>query len=300
MTRGWGLFWGAILVLVGALALLFNVGLIRPEQIDRVVVLWPLLLILVGAEIVLSRLATRTVATVTMSVIVLLVLVGTIGYVASAPPVGRQHRTFAALDGGSGPATLRIELGASTVQLDAAALSGQAGRAALDYSGPGGDPVMTWDRGARVLEISRSQPGLLPLGPGSPDRLAVTLNSALPWKIELDTGASSVTAHLEQVALQGLTVNGGAVTLTFGLGPPSGAVALTVNGGASHVQVSRPAGSAIHVELQGGANSLNADGREVGNSLGGISWSSPGYPAADEYQLTIEGGANQVTVSEAA
>lgn len=300
MTRGWALVWGGLLVGAGALALLVNLGLVHPEQIYRVYLLWPLILILIGAEIVLARLAPRPVATITMSVVVLLVVAGTIGYVASAPPPQTVHRSFAATDSGTGPATLRVDLGAATIHLSAAGLSGQAAQVGFDYvGGVGGDPSFRWDPAARVLEVSRSESGF-PFTLSAQDRVTVTLNVALRWRLELNTGASTVTADLSQARVDSYQENGGAITLHLQLGPASGTVRVNVNGGASRVDLSRPAGTPIHVDLEGGANSLTADGRGVGGTFGAIGWSSSGYPAPDQYVVTINGGANQVTVSQAA
>ena len=299
MTRGWGLVWGGVLVVIGALALLFNLGLVHPEQLDRLVVLWPLILMLIGAEIVISRLASRTIATITMSVVVLLVVAGSVGYVATAPPVQLVHRSVNVADAGSEPATLKIELGASTVRMDSAPGPGDAARIGIDYSSAAAAPTVHWNASSRVLAISRSTSALA-FGLWTPDRVTVTLSEALPWSLELDTGASTITGDLGQLQLKRLTVDGGALTLHLQVGQPSSSVALEVDGGANHVDVTRPAGVAIHVEVDGGLNSLQADGHGVGNAVGAIAWSSSGYPAADAYRLRVDGGANQVTVSQTA
>lgn len=300
MSRGWAFVWGAVLVGAGALALLFNLGLIQPEQIDRVVVLWPLILILIGADIVLARLAPRQTAAITMAVIVFFVVAGSVGYVVSAPPLREAHRSFTATDAGSGPATLRVDLGAGTVQVTASSLQGEAAEVGYDYaSRPGDDPKLSWDPGSRVLEVSRSMAGL-PFGPSTPDRLHVTLNAAVTWTLQFNTGASTITADMAAARLAALRVDGGAVTVQLRLGAPAGQARIDVNGGATHLDLTRPAGAALHVELQGGANSLVADGRNIGGALGSISWSSDGYPAADAYLVLVDGGANRVTVSQSA
>src|SRR5713101_7167257 len=46
------LFWPAILILVGVFALLVNVRLVPVERLDRLVDLWPLILVVIGLGVV--------------------------------------------------------------------------------------------------------------------------------------------------------------------------------------------------------------------------------------------------------
>lgn len=297
MTRGWGLFWGLVLVLLGGLALLFNTGLLQPEQLSRVLALWPLLLIIVGLQIVLARLLPRNVAAISLSVIAFLLVASSVGYVVSAPAAHQEHSSFTVPDAGSGPATLRMELGAATVNLT----SGSAAGANIDYaSGLGPAPSLTWSASTRTFEISHSGSGLGFFATNSSDRVNVTLDGGRPWTIELDLGATSATLHLSDLQLAGMRVNGGADTLDLTLGSPSGHVPIAVSGGATKISLARPPGTALRVTTNGGANSLTVDGRDVSSGIGSSSWSSTNYPAADAYEVTVDGGANKVTVTSSA
>lgn len=293
MTRGWALFWGLVLVLFGGLALLFNTGLLQPEQLSRVLALWPLLLIVVGLQIVLARLLPRNAAALGVSVIAFLLVAGSVGYVVSAPPAHQAHSDFAAADSGSDAATLRVELGSADVHVEGGSSTG----AGIDYNtGFGAPPTLTWDGHTRTFEISHS--GALGFfAPASPDRVDVTLDRSHPWKIEFDIGASSATLQLRDLRLTALTVNGGADTLDLTLGTPSGRVPVSISGGATKTTLSRAGGAAIQVTSNGGANSLTVDGRDVGSGLGTSSWRSENYPAADAFDVSISGGANRVSIN---
>lgn len=272
MTRGWALFWGLVLVLVGALALLFNLGLLQPEQLSRLGALWPLLLILVGLQIVLARTLPRNAAVVAVSVLAFVLVAGSVGYVVSAPAVSESNRSVGVSGLGTGPATLRVALAAGRIDLTYAA--GAQTRASLDYKG--GSPHLGWDAGTRTLTVSHSQDGAGFLSAGAPDRLTVTLDSAVTWTVEIDAAASSTTIHLAT---------------------PSGHERISLNGGATQLTVLRPSGAALGVGVNGGANSISVDGRSVVSGIGSASWHSSGFPAADDFEITVNGGANRVTIT---
>ena len=221
MTRGWALFWGLALVLLGGLALLFNTGLLQPEQLSRIAALWPLLLIIVGLQIVLARLLPRNAAAISLSVIAFLLVAASVGYVVSAPPAQQEHRSLSVADSGTAPATLRVELGAATVGLS----SGSSTGATVDYApGLGPAPALTWNSSTRIFEISHSGNGIGIFAPNSTDRVRIRLAAGRPWRIELDLGATTARLDLSGVQLAGLNVNGGADTLELTLGSPSGRV----------------------------------------------------------------------------
>ncbi len=298
MTRGWALFWGLVLVLIGGLALLFNLGLLLPEQLSRVVGLWPLLLILVGLQIVLARLLPRTAAAISLSILAFLIVAGSVGYVVTAPPARQAHRAITISGSAGGPATLHVELGAANIKIDAGAVPGGIATGSIDYTSTFGQaPDVRWDQRTRTLDVSHSMSGGPFFAPNSPDRLVLTLDSSTAWTIELDSGASTATLRLDSASLQRLTVNGGADTVDLTVGSPSGRVPVAIQGGANRVNIARPAAAALHVVMNGGANSLSVDGHDQGGAIGSVSWSSPNYPAADAFEVTVDGGANRVTIT---
>lgn len=298
MTRGWALFWGLVLVLIGGLALLFNLGLLQPEELTRVAALWPLLLILVGLQIVLARLLPRNTAAISLSLLALVLVAGSVGYVVSAPPAVQKHRSFTIAREGGGPATLRVELGAANITIEAGSVPGALAAGRIDYRGGiGRAPAISWQSGPRTLEISHSDSGGLLFAPNSPDRLRLTLDSETSWIVQLDTGASTTTLRFGSLNLRRLAINGGADTVDLALGSPSGRVAVEIEGGANRVSISRPAATAMHVDVNGGANSFSVDGQSQGGVIGEAGWSSARYPAADAFDITVDGGANRVTVT---
>lgn len=132
------------------------------------------------------------------------------------------------------------------------------------------------------------------------ERLAeVELNARIPWGIEVRGGASRLVADLHGLRLGALSVNGGASRLEVVLPAPSGTVVVAVLGGASNVAISRPEGVAARLHVSGGATNLEFDNRRIGAAGGELdlwSWNYEG--ATDRYDIGVTGGANNLSIDK--
>lgn len=126
----------------------------------------------------------------------------------------------------------------------------------------------------------------------------VTLNAAVPWRIEVRGGASEVNAKLGGLDLSGLEVESGASKVHLELPKPSGTVLVRITGGASKVTVRRPSGVAARLRLKGGAAGLTFDDEIFGAVGGEVRLQSPGYEdASGHYDIEISGGASEVALT---
>jgi hypothetical protein len=132
------------------------------------------------------------------------------------------------------------------------------------------------------------------------ERLAeVELNASIPWDVEVRGGASRLTADLRGLCLGSLNVAGGASRLEVVLPAPSGAVTVVILGGASNVTIRRPDGVAARLRVEGGATNLAFDDRHIGVAGGELDLHSGDYSgAADRYDITITGGANNLSIDK--
>jgi hypothetical protein len=125
----------------------------------------------------------------------------------------------------------------------------------------------------------------------------VTLNAQVPWDIEIRDGTSRLTADLRGLELSSFVMSGGASRVELTLPTPSGTVPVRVLGGASNVAIHRPEGVAAHVRVGGGSTNLAFDEKRFGAVGGEVSLQSPDYEgASDRYDITITGGASNVTI----
>ena len=137
------------------------------------------------------------------------------------------------------------------------------------------------------------------LGLGGQQRQAVvTLNVAIPWQIVIQGGASDVTAELGGLDLAGLEVKGGGSLMRLELPAPSAVVPVRISGGASVVNIRRPAGTAARVHIQGWAYKFVFDDQTF-DYLGKNVWlQSSGFePTAPYYDIEVLSSASMVTIT---
>jgi hypothetical protein len=292
-----GLLWPAVLILVGVLALLANGGVISSDRLGLLVDLWPLILVVIGLELIARRGLQGTAGEVAAVLIVLIAVGGAVAYVALAPnPAQSGSLSATAPAGGIENPSLEIDVGAATITVLGGASEGSLYQATIDYSGP--KPEVSLDASSGRLKISQ---GSSSFGLFRSNRftLKLLIDSSLPWTIVTNSGAATETYNLTDVHVSSIEVNTGASREDITLGQPSGVVPISVNGGALTVNVHRPAGTPASASVSGGVVSLDADGQQH-RGIGSESWQSSGFDGAtDAYRVEVNGGACTVTIDTA-
>jgi DNA-binding MarR family transcriptional regulator len=125
----------------------------------------------------------------------------------------------------------------------------------------------------------------------------VTLNVAVPWEVEMRGGAYRIEADLGGLELSSLVLKGGISDLVLMLPEPSGVVPVRLSGGASEVNIRRPAGVEAHLSMKGGVSKLTFDEQSFDAVGGTLRLQSPRHKEApDRYEIEVSGGASKVTV----
>lgn len=125
----------------------------------------------------------------------------------------------------------------------------------------------------------------------------IMLSGQIPWTIRAHWGMSDVTADLEGLELRDLEISGGSSRLEIRLPRPDTSIPVRIGGGASNVEMIRPADVPVRVRIGGGASNLAIDDFAVGSVGGKTDWRSPDYDSADQrYDIEIGAGASKVTV----
>jgi hypothetical protein len=127
----------------------------------------------------------------------------------------------------------------------------------------------------------------------------IELNASIPWDVKVRGGASRLLADLRGLRLGSLSVDGGASRLEVVLPASSGIGAVVILGGASNVAIRRPAGVAVRLRLDGGATNLRFDEKHIGAAGGELDLESRDYSGAtDRYDIAITGGANNLSIDK--
>lgn len=260
-SRNPSVWWGGVLVIVGVLFLLANLGVLNNVDWD---VIWPLLLIALGVWLILARIGPGS----------------TSADVDSAEP--RE---------GLEKATLELAIGAARIDVRSAALDDQLYRVHIQHAGM--PPDVKFDRSTGTVRISQRVEWFM-----GARRLHIDakLSDAVPWKISCSTGAIRGDFDLSSTSISEFGCRTGASRLDLALGRPKGTVPLHIEGGALTVDIARPAGVPVQVHASGGAVQLHVDGSRQ-DGLGTRTWKSDGFDAAaDRYDVTVSGGALNVSV----
>jgi hypothetical protein len=294
-----GLVLPSILVAVGVVALLVNTGVIPAAALSRLADVWPLVLIVLGVDMVLRakmdpvRAGRLGIVTVAVACAVALVYAS----VGSSLTVGERTADFTAQVGSLSEANLEISFGGADVNIkygDPGVMADALYTAHVTYSGTQ-QPTADVDPASGSVRMALNQQGLR-FGGIDHRRADVTLNPSVSWAVSLSGGATHAILSLASGTVRSIDVSGGAASLEISLPPARGATTVAVSGGANSVKAHRPPGTALRAEVSGGAGTLRFDGHSS-SGVGDLGSQSENYSsAADRYLLTVSGGANSVTV----
>ncbi len=277
-------FWPAILILTGVLALVAETGAISGGRLLRLADLWPLILIVIGLELLNRRVLQGPRRDLATALIVLVALVGAVAYVAVRGPVSDTTQTMDASDavGSLNQANLNVDSGVATMTVEGSnSLGLDLYRAHIEYSGT--KPAISLDRSTGNLRIFKNDD--FAFFASRRFVLDLQLNSAVSWNVSTNAGSSNDSLNLSAVKVGSITLNAGASRTDITLGRPTGIVRISVDGGAITLRLHRPIGSEAFVHVSGGAVNLDADGRQL-HGVGDESWQTAGYGgAADAYQV---------------
>jgi cell wall-active antibiotic response 4TMS protein YvqF len=288
-------FWPAVLILAGVVALLVNVGAISVERLILLVNLWPLILIVVGLELIARRALQGRNADIAAALVVILAVAGAAAYIAVNPsPTATQQLDSTAPSGGLQQASLEVNAGSATIDITAGSdLGSQLYRAHIEY--PGSKPDISFDKTSGAVTISQGSNYPFGIANGR-FGLSVQLNSDVRWTITENTGASRDTINVAHVKVSGISVNTGASVEELTLGSATGIVPVEINGGALTVHIHRSSGAEASVRVSGGLDNLTADGHSQ-HGIGDLTYESSGFSgASDSYRITVNGGACTVTL----
>src|SRR5258708_12366303 len=224
-------FWPAVLILIGIIALLVNSGVISTDRLNLLFDLWPVILIVIGLELLARRTIPGQNGDVAGVLIVLLAAGGAIAYVALAPnPTTSGKLDSHATLGNLTHAALEIDAGAANITVTGtSSLEGDLYHATITYSGS--RPEVNLDRSDGTLTISQGNAGF---GVFQTRRFTLDLqiNSTIPWTVTSSGGASTETFKLASLPPKSMEIN--TRPSREGITPrrPSAGVPSPINGGA--------------------------------------------------------------------
>ncbi len=297
-----GFLFPAILIALGLLFFLGNLGYLPPLSARALISLWPLLLVVGGIELIVARRRPLVALALEIGVVALgVVLVALQPYGLIAPALGgNAGSSFTVPRNGARTMQLRLDGGAGTYTLQGGSTS------LVDARSEGGDISVRDDRQGDRADV-RVQPlavdGFFRFGSPPPANVDVRVASDVPTSLRVSGGAGDFTVDLRDVTVQDARVDTGASRLELTLPKPSGDVPVTVSAGAASVTIVVPDGVEARIVTTGGIISTNTLNPRLGSgSTGGIArpasaMETAGYAAAkDRVTVTVTAGASSTTI----
>lgn len=286
-----GLIVPLLLIALGAAFLAANLGYLPPISFRRVMSLWPIVLILVGFEVLLGRrqpLVALTLQLATIALGVALLAASPAGLFASATApvssatVPREGATALVLrlSGGAGDFTV----------------TGGASALVEARSSSEGMEVETDREGGRAEVSIGGADGLFRFpGAGEGHHVAVAVASDIPAEIRVEAGAGDLRVDLSEVKTTSARIDAGAGDIVVVLPEPEGDVRIEIGSGAAEVVIEVPAGVEARVTVSGGAVSLDSTNSRLAARDG--SAETPGYAnASSRVTVSIDAGAASVHI----
>ena len=272
-----------VLIALGLVFLLANAGYLTGVSWRQVAQLWPLLLVVLGVDLLLRP------RSMLAAVIVEVALIGAALFYLAATPIPPGANVINTGSFTSQESVLRT--GASTLSLT-------VGYGAGDLAVKGGGTELVMVKSTREdidlqLNVRSSGSAIVDAKSVGPDFLVggvkrawdVTVPSDVPVGLTLNLGAGDFNIDLSNVILTEATISNGASNLEVALPKPSGNVPLTISTGASSVDLRVPAGVEYRVRVTGGLNTISGPQESSGYST-----------AVDRLTIAISSGVSSITI----
>ncbi len=329
------LFWPIVLICIGVIWLLSNLGIIAGANLLALLRLWPLLLIVVGLDLLIGRRSPLVGALIGLGAVVVIV-----GGVLVGPSLGLVNDMEFQVSTYEVPreaaASAQIDLDLSIAETTIYSLTDSSNLFEVE-AGHVGDLDFTVS-GTTTKLVSLGQvnqdfgifQGLdfLGLAFESNENLYwnVGLANNIPLELNINGGVGNNDLNLSQTQLTGLNLHGGLGAMTLRLPAPTQAYSVELDGGAGEMTIHIPENAALDLNLDGGIGGVLIDVPEsaavrlaVNGGIGGTAvqlaslertsgegedfiddsgiWQTPNYnEAARQINIEFNGGVGGLTI----
>jgi len=234
MYRNRGLLVPLLLIAIGAIVLLANVGVVTSEALLRLGDLWPLLLVILGLQLILNHTLPRQRATLIGLGATVLIVIAAVAYATLVPATnfGTRQANVSDRIGGLTAATLDLGYSRATVDIQGGTNLGDSlYQAHVEYPGSDDPPAISLDHESGTLAIGeRSSFSPLRLFGAARRHVVITLTDRIPWTIKITGGLANARLDLRRLQLAKVEISGGASRLDAQLPSPKGTVLIDISG----------------------------------------------------------------------
>lgn len=310
MDKGKGIGFGVFLLTVGLVWVLVSVGVITWSIMDALWTLWPLLLVLIGVNIIFKHNEWIKAG----AWVLFLAVVISYGYFV-------ENRTSTGNNAGPGAGDTIVEqnvnngeTGSVTWEKDAQT---QSGEFRLSF---GASRIVVGNTAANLVEAKLEDPDIkhyLNYPDGKKETVSVHfdkknypviktgpinytnwfyLNDNMIWNLNVDTGAADTTLDLSNLKVEKLDIDMGAASMKLIFGDKHSLTSVKVNAGVSKIDIDLPKSVGMRVDMDGALNETNFD--ELGWEKIGNYYQSPNYDeAASKVEMSVDMGVGKLNIN---
>jgi hypothetical protein len=299
--RGPDLFWPIILIGAGIIFLLSNLGVITGNPWPIIWNLWPVLLIVIGLDILFGR--RSMLGGLIGAALALLLVIGVIFLLILQPNL--PGLSFGGNDlhvshnsaplGSVQSAGVSIDYGSGSNRLYALGDSDQLVDANINYYGN-----LTFDVSASnnqaTIQIDSHNSGVFFGTFGGGEKQDIGLNTRPVYDLNLSLGSGGADLDLSKLNMSGgrIDVGSGSVALRL---PSTGKFTLRIDGGSGSLNIRVPSSLALRVEYDHGSGGFSASSRL--KTFGDGVFETDGFSAAQNaITLVVNGGSGSISVSD--
>lgn len=300
---GFSVLGPAILIGLGIIFLLNSLDILPWGVWGTLWRFWPVILILIGIEIVLGRTRAGWVISLAVAVVLVAVLVGLAvaasqaGWVPSLVEIGQAQAGSVDKDlAGIQEAQANIDFGAGRLGLDSLPTASDK-LVVVDYTVGtlGRLPRVGLDKegGRGVLRIAGGEN--LRVGPrAEPDQWTIHLARNIPLDLTVRMGAADGSLDLTNLRIGTLNLDVGASSVLVRFPTEAGATRAFVNAGAASLTLEIPPNVGARIVADSGLASIDASSRF--SRSGGV-YTTPDYQtAANRLDLELKAGVSSVSI----
>lgn len=285
----------SVLILLGLLFLLSNFDVI-PWGWLSLWRLWPIILILLGLEVILTRASIGATLVIALLLILFFIAVGFFlgapwGYWGGWQEGETVHLTQSV--GDISEAKVVLQFGAGTLNLQALP---QPSASLMEGDFSGGRPNMDFRESKGKGELTLSGERRWTFFERSPDwNWNLGLHPDIPLDLRAQVGAARANLDLRELLVRELNLDLGASSATVVFSERAGATTATVKAGAARLVLEVPEGVAARIEAEVGLSSFTVDQEQFPKSDG--IYVSPDFDQwPHKLYLYIDTGVSSITI----
>jgi hypothetical protein len=292
-----GLIGPLILITVGVLFLLANLGMLPLSFWQIAARFWPLILILIGLEIIFGRRSTLgalLVVALWIAVIAGIIWMAYSGGGLLGPSATASEQLTQPL-GEIKSAIVDLNVGVSTAFITPLASDATDLMQGTFRHTEGTRIIKTYNVVGDEGRLALREEGINPVPfVGADSRWDIALSPRVPVALRINAGVGNVNLDLAALNVPSLSINAGVSALRVTT-PRTGATSLNLDGGVGSASITIPDGVAARIRIRGGLGAVRVNESRF-PKIGEIYQSADYASASNKIDIDIDGGVGSVNI----